>query len=973
MPLYQRGPSSIQYRLVLLLFAVLLPILLVQTSTYYDRFRSQHAQELQANLEIARTLAETFDRFVQDILHQELAIGTALTLAPSLSPQQLARLIDLGKAQYPAILDMGWISPQGRVVFSSQRHTVGLDISDRSYFREISAGKEWVVSDLLLSLIAAQPIFTISRGVRDAKGTLQGIVVSVILPDRLREILAIERAGEGAIAILDSKGRAVYRYPEIEWTWEQRGLLNTYPVIGDTLEGREITTTVSESLDGTRRMIALTPIPSLGWVAGASRPEKMVMEPILYGLIRHAGLFLFVTVAAFLFALIVSRTIAHPVERLRDHAQKLGRGELMHRVEVDGPVELRELAHALNRMAEEILIREKRIGQERRQVETLAAEMQALAQERARHLTRLNTLIQVSTEVLSETTMEGLLRRIVGAARRVTEAGIGISGHAYKEGRFQLGISPESEEVPLCAVEELNVEKGGVYLDLIEKTSSIRLTDRQMRDHPAWWGLPEGHTPLRGLLGARLVDRNGEPEGIILLSDKKSGDFTAEDEAMLNQLAGLASLGLQHIRAGKDAEQRAEEAEEGRRILDALMEYMPEGITIVDASGMIVRMMSRYGSELAGYPREALEGIPLAVHVEKWGVFRADGVTPASYEEFPLSRAVLRAEVVTDEELVLQRPDGKKISILCNAGPIRDQEGRIIGGVIAWRDIGVLKAVQEALRKAHDELEIRVHERTAELQRANENLKVYATRLEWSNRELQDLAFIASHDLQEPLRKIQAFGSRVKVKYSFLLDDRGKDYLERMQNAAKRMQELIQALLSYSRITSRMEPFTVVHLRGLIRNVLNTLAPSIEQTDAQVEVGEDLPDLEADENQMRQLFLQLIGNALKFRGKEKPVIRIYGRCPDEQEAKTMKPGEARYRIYVEDNGIGFDEKYLNRIFTPFQRLHGQESYEGTGMGLAICRRIVERHGGSITARSIPGKGSTFIITLPVKQSKRLVC
>jgi signal transduction histidine kinase len=233
--------------------------------------------------------------------------------------------------------------------------------------------------------------------------------------------------------------------------------------------------------------------------------------------------------------------------------------------------------------------------------------------------------------------------------------------------------------------------------------------------------------------------------------------------------------------------------------------------------------------------------------------------------------------------------------------------------------------------------------------------------LESRNRELQDFAFVASHDLQEPLRKIQAFGERLKTRYETSLGEEGRDYLNRMSNAAKRMQDLIQALLSYSRVTTKTEPFAKVDLNQVIKEVGTDLETRIEQTGGQVRVESTLPTVEADPNQMRQLFQNLIGNGLKFHREEKPLIKIHG-----QSASFG----GTYRIFVEDNGIGFDEKYLDRIFTPFQRLHGRDTYEGTGIGLAICRKIVERHGGSITATSMPGKGSTFIVNLPVVQTKR---
>ena len=256
---------------------------------------------------------------------------------------------------------------------------------------------------------------------------------------------------------------------------------------------------------------------------------------------------------------------------------------------------------------------------------------------------------------------------------------------------------------------------------------------------------------------------------------------------------------------------------------------------------------------------------------------------------------------------------------------------------------------EEALRQARDELEARVEERTAELRLAN-------AQLQRSNHELQDFAYVASHDLQEPLRKIQAFGDRLHAKCGEALSEPGRDYLERMQNAARRMQTLINDLLTFSRVTTKAEPFVAVDLARVVREVVSDLEVRLEQTGGRVEMG-DLPTIDADPTQMRQLFQNLIGNALKFhRQEEAPIVRVSGQSRSGPAGAPTgnAPGPALCQITVADNGIGFDEKYLDRIFHVFQRLHGRSAYEGTGVGLAVCRKIVERHGGSITARSTPG-------------------
>lgn len=286
-----------------------------------------------------------------------------------------------------------------------------------------------------------------------------------------------------------------------------------------------------------------------------------------------------------------------------------------------------------------------------------------------------------------------------------------------------------------------------------------------------------------------------------------------------------------------------------------------------------------------------------------------------------------------------------------------------------------IQARDAELQKGRDELEQRVIERTSELEqevrervRALERLRAVAAQLERSNRELQDFAYVASHDLQEPLRKVQAFGDRLQDKFSDQLGDEGRDFIARMQNAAGRMQTLINDLLAFSRVTTKANPFEKVDLARIAREVVSDLEVRIQQKNARVDIG-PLPTTEADPLQMRQLIQNLVGNALKFHKEgASPVVQINARIlqPGETSLSGQTIERESLELAVRDNGIGFDEKYLDRIFAVFQRLHGRGVYEGTGIGLAICRKIAERHGGTITGRSRPGEGATFIVTIPTR-------
>lgn len=249
---------------------------------------------------------------------------------------------------------------------------------------------------------------------------------------------------------------------------------------------------------------------------------------------------------------------------------------------------------------------------------------------------------------------------------------------------------------------------------------------------------------------------------------------------------------------------------------------------------------------------------------------------------------------------------------------------------------------------------------------AEEQLKIYSRRLEVSNQELQDFASVAAHDLQEPLRKIQSFSDRLLSKSLAELKPEAQDFLNRIQSSAQRMQILINDLLTYSRVTTKAQPFEVIALDNVIQQVVSALEVRIEQSQGEV-IYRNLPKIEADPTQMHQLFQNLIGNALKFSMSGR-TPRVLVECTYFDQSPLGHEGPA-CQISVKDNGIGFDEKYLDRIFTIFQRLHGRHEYEGTGIGLAICRKIVDRHTGFITAKAKSGEGANFLVTLPVFQSR----
>ncbi len=296
-------------------------------------------------------------------------------------------------------------------------------------------------------------------------------------------------------------------------------------------------------------------------------------------------------------------------------------------------------------------------------------------------------------------------------------------------------------------------------------------------------------------------------------------------------------------------------------------------------------------------------------------------------------------------------------------GEIRN---RAKDGSFYWVHTNIVPFMDE---QGKPEQYVAVRYEITERKRAEEQTHIYAKKLEVSNLELQDFASVAAHDLQEPLRKIQAFSDRLKLKAKEDLKPEALDYVNRIQNSAHRMQVLINDLLTYSRVTTKAQPFSLLDLNQVVKQVVSDLEVRIEQTKAKVE-WDKLPSIYADSTQMHQLFQNLIGNALKFSKPDTtPHVKITSQILDTSPLGAAGPA---CMISIQDNGIGFDEKYLDRIFTIFQRLHGRHEFEGTGIGLAVCRKIVDRHGGVMTARSKLGEGATFLITLPIAQKEEMV-
>ena len=359
--------------------------------------------------------------------------------------------------------------------------------------------------------------------------------------------------------------------------------------------------------------------------------------------------------------------------------------------------------------------------------------------------------------------------------------------------------------------------------------------------------------------------------------------------------------------------------------LQIAVESSPSALVMVSAKGEIL-MVNEETERLFGYVRDELLGSSIEMLVPE----RFRGAHPLQRSDF-MAHSETRA-MGKGRDILGLRKDGTEFPVEIGLRSIHTAEGIVVLSAII--DISGRKRTEDALER-----------QSRELAR--------------SNAELEQFANVASHDLQEPLRTVTSYTRLLEQRYSDRLDDDAKLYLRFAQDGAVRMQSLIEGLLAYSHIRTREYELVPVVVADALLQALANLRATVEESGAEV-VHRGLPTVRADPTQMAELFQNLVANAIKFRGAELPRIEI---------AATRD--ETRWVISVKDNGIGIDPRYFERIFQVLQRLHSREEYPGTGIGLAICRRIVERHGGRIWVESELGRGSTFFFSIPCEGPRDL--
>ncbi len=369
-----------------------------------------------------------------------------------------------------------------------------------------------------------------------------------------------------------------------------------------------------------------------------------------------------------------------------------------------------------------------------------------------------------------------------------------------------------------------------------------------------------------------------------------------------------------------DIKRAQRQAEEERARLQAVLEAAPIGIFIGDKEGRAIVLNKVFDEFWGGSPY-------LMTNSERPLFIGRNSITgeTINVNDWPAIRALKgeASSLVAD----IQRYDGKKATLTVAASPLLDSKGVIMGSVIVSQDITAMHDMQRELRD-------------------------HVTALARSNAELQQFAYVASHDLQEPLRMVISYIGLLNKKHGGELSNEAKHYMHFINDGAERMRQLVTDLLQYSRIETQGKPFGPVDMNIAVTYVLKALRVAIDERGAEV-IADPLPTIWADDTLMAQVLQNLIANALKFHGPEAPRVEI-----------TSRQNAGEHIIAVKDNGIGIDPKYRDKVFQMFQRLHTRDEYEGTGIGLAISKKIIERHGGRIWFESDGQNGSTFFFTIP---------
>jgi PAS domain S-box-containing protein len=1010
-------PRSIRGLLLLLLALVLVPVLLVQTGIYYTRFEERRAQEYQANLELARSVAATFNAYLADVFRTQIALGAALSMQPTPSVEEANRLLTVSLGAYPSMRYFSWLDAEGRVIASSEPMAIGQSGAGSSYVQEILAGRDSFISELLIGPVSGQPSFVIVTGIRDERGALLGMVSAVVDPERLGAVLRVERPRDGAISLVDRTGRGVYRYPEVQWTWESRNWLPTQPIIGEALAGREAMGTFVSVIDGRERMTGIVPVGDTGWAASANRSTDEAMAPVRDALLRDGLLLLTVAGLAFLGALLTGRLLTAPIERLRRRALDLAEGRQNGRLAPEGPEELAELATTFERMASEIEAREEKLRRSEEHFRQLAV---------------------MSPDTIFFQDTELRYSWIVNPVDPLAEADV--------VGKTDFDLLPAEEAERLTEIKRKVLSTGErVRAEFLLSPGGIT----------RWF---EGvYQPWPG------------PDGRIVGIASYSRDITERREIETERERLLA----EQVEARKRIEELAAQREAALAQLQAVVASMTEAVIVVRPGGELVTanpgVLRLYGEE--DLPVEEL-GRLYTERYQRFELYHMDG-TLVPLDEWPVAR-VLRGDVLLAYELGIKNLRTGQLKVASfNGCPVRNQEGEFVLGVLTARDVTEQKEAEHEresllvrLRSSNQELTLSrmrerelAHEarrRTAELETVvnsiADGLVIYdqGGQIVQMNRVVERILGQAQQPQEGLSLAERAAQWRVETP-----DGRPFGPEELPAARALRGETVSGVVMTYRRslgeptwvsvsaaplrdgdgkIAGAVATFTdITELRRLheqqeqwVGMVSHDLRSPLSVVQGQAQLLERMADrpervrqsaeaIFTSAKRMNVMIQDLVDSARLESGQMGVeripldlgsfVLELWRRLGgamdmnrvsveiDELPPVTADPGRLE-RILVNlfsnalkysppgspvvlraerqggdvvvsviDEGPGIAPEDQGRIFERFYRVKGAHRAEGIGLGLYITKMLVEAHGGRVWVESEVGRGSSFHFTL----------
>ncbi len=989
---------------MLLVVVAMIPALGFILYSDFDQRKAAGEQAREEAMHVARLMSATQESY-GEAAHQLLLAVSYLPQVWGDDPEGCGQVLAALIQEYPVYANIGVTDADGLATCSAIPIDTPVPLGDRAWFKRAKEKRDFAVGDFQIGRITNKPTLNFAYPLIDSANRFRGVVFAALDLAWMNRMFDSAKLRDGtSLLVIDPKGYILARHPKPE-KWAGKSITDSPIAKAILASGGKEGSEVLDSLDGEKRLEAFKPLKAGENKAGAyvsiGIPIKTAFakadEALTRNLIFLSAVFVLALVASWFLSNVI---VLHRVNALVRTTEQLSAGNLSVRTGVDhGTGEIGQLATAFDEMADSL---EQRVAQKQQ------AELALRDSEK-----RFHDLFEFSPDAIFVESLQGDVIDANPAACRL---------HGMKRGEL-IGKNvadlvpethreevrkrfPEWVEGGLVALESISLRSDGSCVpveirasriehegtqkllfhvrdiaarkeaedelrrakDELEKrveqrTAELATVNQSLRRYAdeiadLYNNAPCGYHSLDGngvfvqvndtelaLLGRTREEVIGKkfteflsPESVQRFEDvfptfKEVGEIhdleyeiVRGDGSTLHVLLNASALQDADGRFVRSrsmivdlTEQRraAERLREVRNFLDSIVENIPNMIFVKDAKALRFVRFNKAGEELLGYARESLIG------KNDYDFFPKDEADFFTAKD----RAVLEGGKLMDipaEEIAtsagIRILHTKKI-------PLMDKAGR-----------------PEYLLGISEDITERIE--------AQKALEVTAAELQRSNTELEQFAYVASHDLQEPLRMVASYTQLLEKRYSDKLDQDAKEFIAYAVDGAKRMQRFINDLLEYSRVGTRGRPFEPVDSSAVVAQARQNLKVAVEESHASITMDE-LPNVSGDAVQLTQLFQNLIANAIKFRSKEPPAIHISAERQDDA-----------WLFSIRDNGIGIDPEFAERIFVIFQRLHTRDEYEGTGIGLSVCKKIVERHGGRIWVESEKGKGATFYLTIP---------